>query len=561
MKNPTDRQKIHEELYLSRKILEEIRQSSNWSELRLRKILLKYPGENGNLLSKDRLIAGYRHLVKTGAIQHDDTLLSRIVMKKIRTLSGIASVTVLTKPYPCPGKCLYCPNEADLPKSYIASEPGAQRAITNKFDPYLQTYNRLLALYNTGHNTEKIEMIIIGGTWSHYPQSYQIWFVTECFRALNEFEPAETTVQQHKTHGKPLNHKESATWTQLEAQQKKNESAHSRCIGLSFETRPDSITTKEIIRLRKLGGTKIQIGVQSLNDKILKLNNRGHLSKQTRTAFKLLRLAGFKIHAHWMVNLHGSSPKTEIPHYTKLWSKDFRPDELKIYPTAIIKSAELHNLYTSGKFTPYSTETLKNILKEMLLETPRYCRINRIIRDIPSQEIVAGNKTTNLRQIVEKELIEENTPCQCIRCREIRDENLDKKKIVLEHIQYSTSTGSEIFISYKTAGKDKIVAFLRLSIPDKNITHIHFIPELRNCAIIREIHVYGQVATLGSRNSTKAQHRGYGTKLISIAKEIASNEGFEKLAVISAVGTRNYYSNRGFKKNNLYMTIQTQESN
>lgn len=546
----TDKQGDLKDLCISQKILEKIRQSSHWSEQHLRKILLKHPGTNGNLLSKDRLVAGYRHMVQTGAIQPDNRLLSRITMKKTRTMSGIAAVTVLTKPYPCPGKCLYCPNEPNLPKSYIASEPGAQRAIANKFDPYLQTYNRLMALYNTGHNIEKIEMIVIGGTWSHYPQDYQVWFVTECFKALNEFDPS-------RTQPKRQNKNESATWTQLEDKQRKNESARSRCIGLSFETRPDNITQEEIIRLRRLGGTKVQIGVQSLDNNILRLNKRGHLVEQTQKAFKLLRMAGFKIHAHWMVNLHGSSPETEVHEYTKLWDKDFRPDELKIYPTAIIKSAELHDLYVAGKFTPYPKEVLQSILKEMLIKTPRYCRINRIIRDIPSQEIVAGNKTTNLRQIVEKELIEEKNPCQCIRCREIRSQNIDKQKIVLEKIEYQTSTGEEVFISYKTSGQDKIIAFLRLSLPDKDVSHKHFIPELRDCAIIREIHVYGKVAKLGGKNPNKPQHRGFGTRLISIAKNIASDKKFRNLAVISAIGTKNYYRNRGFKQNNLYMTAKT----
>lgn len=513
-------------------------------ETDIRKYLRKHPKNGNSLFSKDELIAGYRKLFGSGEIEASPELLARLRMKPTRTLSGVATVTVLTKPYPCPGNCIFCPDIKNMPKSYLPSEPGAQRAVTNKFDPYLQTYNRIKALYLTGHTIDKIELIIIGGTWNAYPEDYQLWFVNECFRAMNEFDP-------DKEPEVDLKRLQCTTWGKLYEQHKINETTKCRCVGLSFETRPDCINEKEVIRMRKLGATKVQIGVQSLDDEILKINNRQHTVKDTKRAFRLLRLAGFKIHIHWMVNLHGSTPEKDIQDYKRLWEKDFRPDEVKIYPTSIIKDTKLHELYVAGQYNPYTVDELKHVLKEIMKKTPRYCRLTRVVRDIPSPEIVSGSKVTNLRQVVEKELIKEGNACECIRCREIKGEKIDIEDLALDRTKYETSVGKEIFFSYRTKGEDKLVGFLRLFIPDKNEGIDHFIDELDNSAIIREIHVYGEVVGVG-KETGKSQHIGIGEKLIDLSKAEVKRSRYKKLSVISAVGTREYYRKRGFVKSDLY---------
>ncbi len=300
-------------------IFQKIENTKTWRVNSLQTILKKYPKGGKGLYRHDDLVKAYRELVKKNEIKSSKKIEERIRMKPTRTQSGVATVTVLMRPFMCPGMCIFCPNEPNMPKSYIASEPGAQRALTYKFDPYLQTYNRIKALQDIGHNTEKIELIILGGTCSVYPEEYIIWFVKRCFDAMNSF--------NGKTY-EADNGIEGITWEQLEQAQHINESTVCRNVGLVLETRPDYITKEEVIRFRRLGATKIQIGLQSLDDDILNLNLRGHTTKESKRAFELLRLAGFKIHAHWMPNLYGSNVKKDIKDFKKLWSKEYSPDEL-----------------------------------------------------------------------------------------------------------------------------------------------------------------------------------------------------------------------------------------
>jgi elongator complex protein 3 len=431
-----------------------------------------------------------------------------------------------------------------MPKSYIPSEPGAQRALTHQFDPYNQTKYRIQALKNVGHNTDKIELIILGGTCSVYPKNYQIWFVKRCFDAMNSFDKNFKALDINE---------EDITWKDLERVQKFNETTECRNVGLVLETRPDYITKAEIIRMRKLGATKVQIGVQSLNNKILKLNKRGHTIKETKEAFKVLRLAGFKIHAHIMPNLYGSNVKKDIEDYKKLWTKNYYPDELKIYPTSILPNTELEELYQEGKYYPYSKQELLEYFVNTLPTTPRFVRLTRIIRDIPSDEIVAGNKKTNFRQIAEKRIKELGLKVEDIRSREIKDEKITWNDIEEEIIKYKTSVSTEYFISYITKKDGKICGFLRLSLPKKKLSKKHFIDELKNCAIIREVHVYGTLVNIGKESKGEAQHLGLGKKLIKEAEKISKEEGFKRISVISAIGTRKYYEKRGFERNELYM--------
>ncbi len=525
------------------KIFTEIKGTKKWRSNSLHTILKSNLKEKGVFFSKDELVAGYKYFMDNGLLVKSDLLERRIRRKPVRTLSGVAVVTVLTKPYECPGKCIYCPSEDNLPKSYVSKEPGAQRALENKFDPYLQVYNRLLALKNIGHSTDKVELIILGGTWDFYPEDYKVWFVTECFRALNRAcpRPAKGWFAAGERGQAP-------SWESLFRLQKHNETAKCRCVGLCVETRPDYITEEEIIKYRKLGVTKVQIGVQSLDDEILKLNDRGHDVERTKKAFKLLRQTGFKIHAHWMANLHGSTVKKDIKDYKRLWGRDFRPDELKIYPTSIMRGTKLFNLYKSGKYKPYVGDELKELLEDLMKLTPRYCRLTRVIRDIPGEYIVEGNKVTNLRQYVEDELIKQGTPCKCIRCREIKAKKVKWSNLKVEKIEYETSVGKEMFLSYVTKD-DKLAGFLRLSLPKEKC----FIDELGINALIREVHVYGEVADVGKKEKGKAQHIGIGSKLVKLAEEISKEDCYNGISVISAVGTRKYYERLGYEMGELYM--------
>ncbi|NCO12572.1 MAG: histone acetyltransferase [Candidatus Pacebacteria bacterium CG_4_10_14_3_um_filter_34_15] len=570
---------------------------------KLAKLIKMHAKEDGNVFSKEELTSGYRNLAgKHGLKPQQRYILDNIKMKPTRTQSGVAPITVLTKPFPCPGKCIFCPSDVRMPKSYLSDEPGAQRAERNWFDPYMQTYNRLQALENIGHSVSKAELIILGGTWSYYPEKYQIWFIKECFRALNDFGKRDDRdkIEEHysllknlatnvpsdnkesfkeyeiegdsitKTYNQTVSqlyvapekirgfdHYQTATWEELIEQQKINETAAVRSVGLVIETRPDNISEQEVIRIRKLGCTKAQIGFQSLNDDVLTKNHRGHLIDATKRAVRLLRLGGFKIHAHWMANLYGSSVEKDKQDFKKLFSDiNFRPDELKIYPCSLIGSAELMQYYKKGSWKPFEYEELLDVLSFCLLNTPQYCRLTRVIRDIPSQDIIEGNKLSNFRQIAEQKLEKAGQKSIDIRAREIRNSIFDPNKLVLDEIKYKTSTSKEIFLQYilkaENNGTNKIVAFLRLSLP----TEKTFIKELENSAIIREIHVYGTVVDIGKEGDEKAQHLGLGKKLIERAMSLAQENKYKNLAVISAVGTREYYRNRGFNDGELYQSME-----
>ncbi len=568
-------------------IMTEVEYAQDWNENSLHKILKTHPKDGKDLFARDHLVSAYEMFTTQGIIVSKQETKNRIKMKPMRTQSGVTTVTVLTKPFPCPGKCIFCPNDVRMPKSYLSDEPGAQRAEMNNFDPYLQTFNRLNAIKSIGHEVEKIELIVLGGTWSFYPEGYQIWFVKRCFEAMNDFGSLDQRLQvkdqnlfrnaeefpKYNENGKRISYNEIissvslkdnkkfftqgelSTWDELFTEHKKNETAKSRCVGLVIETRPDYIDEKEVIKIRKLGATKVQIGIQSLNDEVMNLNKRGHGRKETEKAILLLRQAGFKIHAHWMPNLYGSNVENDIADYKRLWEVSIRPDELKIYPMSIIKNTEVFDLYQKGEFTPYSYEELLKVLTTAIPQTPRYCRLTRIIRDIPSTDIVAGNKLTNFRQIAEDQLKKAKTECQDIRSREIRTQSVEMKDLEIEVINYESSAGTEYFISFKTIFEDKIAGFLRLHLPvGKN-----FIEELNGKAIIREVHVYGQVVGIGQKQDGKSQHLGLGTKLMQKAKEISREKGFDQIAVISAIGTREYYKKKGFKPGDLYMSAFTKE--
>jgi elongator complex protein 3 len=500
-------------------------------------------GKGGGFVAKQFLVAAYREMVELGEMEPDRSLLEKIRMKPMRTLSGVTTVTVLTKPYPCPGKCIFCPTDFRMPKSYLPDEPGAMRALQHEFDPYVQVQERIQALHAIGHPTDKIELLILGGTWSSYRKDYQEWFVLRCFQAMNETEaddpePVEPGPQRSYA-------------AELKAEQLVNETAAHRNVGLVIETRPDHVDPAELAWLRQLGVTKVQMGAQSFDDRILALNRRGHTVQETREATDLLRAAGFKIVLHWMPNLLGATPESDRMDFGELW-RGFCPDEIKIYPNQLLKNAELYEYWQRGEYTPYTTEALIDLIANIKPSIPRYCRVNRVIRDIPSTNVVEGNRRTSLRMDVQVEMRRRGTACLCVRCREIRKQKVRVGELRLEELRYPAGSAEEHFISFVTPG-DRLAGFVRLSLPPRSDTIVtETLEDLRGAAIIRELHVYGESLPVGLDRDGAAQHSGLGTRLLEHAEEVALSRGYPALAVISAVGTRKYYEERGFLRGRLY---------
>jgi elongator complex protein 3 len=544
-------------------------------------MLTRHPRAGRGLFSRSELIAGYRAFAADEKFALDEArFIARVQMRPVRTQSGVTPVTVLTKPYPCPGQCVFCPNDVRMPKSYLSAEPGCQRAEANGFDPYLQTYQRLLAFHAIGHPTDKAELIVLGGTFSYYPEPYRLWFVKRCFDAFNDFgagrdgraaaEAQRLSVSEQRTvlDGRRLGAGynrvvrrflrqqtgsdllrdfEHATPAELASAQRENETARTRNVGMVLETRPDHIDEAEVERLRRLGCTKVQIGYQSLSDEILQRNKRGHDVEATRRAMRLLRRAGFKILAHVMPNLLGATPDSDAEDIARVFDDpDFRPDELKVYPCSVIESAELMRYYEDGSYRPYDYDQLLQVLCEVLRRAPRYCRLARVIRDISSSDIVAGNRLSNFREIAERALRAAGEQPVEIRSREIREVSAAASG-TLRTTLYATSTGEERFLEFVTED-DRILGFCRLSLPSAP----SFIPEIAGSALLRELHVYGASLSIGEQAGVRAQHRGYGRRLIERACEDAAHAGYASLAVISAVGTRDYYRKRGFEDGELY---------
>ena len=512
-----------EELVLARRTLQEIEEGEEVFQA-----IRKYPLPDGEgFLSKHALITAYRQEVEEGVRPADRQLLAKIRIKPTRTLSGVTTVTVLTKPYPCPGSCVFCPDHEDMPVSYLPDEPGAMRAHQHEYHPYSQVQARLEALYEIGHPTDKVELLILGGSWSAYREDYQEWFLKRCFDALNE--------------------EESGT---LEEAQAKNETAQRKNVGLVVETRPDLVDREEMARLRKLGVTKVQLGVQSLDDRILDLNQRGHGVEESVQAVGLLRAAGFKIVAHWMPNLVGATPDSDRRDFSRLWSI-LAPDELKIYPTQLLEDTELYRIWDQGGFQPYTTEKLMALIADLKTVIPPYCRVNRIVRDIPSGNVVEGNKRTSLRQDIQRSMQEKGWVCRCIRCREIRGQDVRVDELVLEDYVYDVTGCQEHFLSYLTPG-GSLAGFLRLTLPTPQAPETG-LEDLQGAALIREVHVYGQSLRVGQEMAGAAQHSGLGTALLEKAEQISGQAGYNTIAVIAAVGTRGYYLDRGYRRGSHYL--------
>ena len=566
------------------KLLDEIRSTRPENYQQLKKLLVKYPKDKQYLFSKSDLIKAFRYLKKNKMINENETIPSILIQNPVRSMSGVNVVSVLTRPNLCPGQCIFCPNDILMPKSYIRSEPSCRRALNCRFDPYRQVTTRMRALISTGHPADKIELLVLGGTWNSYPENYRVWFVQELFRALNEFSQHHNYEEQASFNipleiddveaFKKLNYNEilkseiyqknrhnfmiddgEGNYPQLINQQIINETSNHRCVGLVVETRPDLINFEQLRNFRKLGVTKVQIGVQTLIPSIRKVNKINVSLEDVKFSFKILRLTGFKIHAHVMFNLYSATPEDDYYSYEEIFkSSHYKPDELKIYPAVVTENTELNNLYQKKLHQIYEPEQLLELLAKCFEITPPYCRLPRVIRDIPSTEILGGNKISNLREAVEKKLIQENRNFSDIRAREIKNLNTESPEYSV--IAYNTDISKEYFMQY-TNPENKIIALLRLTLPFKDTdiysSMLDYFPELEDSATIREIHVYGRTLKINQRIENSPQHSGLGKALIDKAVNLAGKYKFKKLAVIASVGTREYYRKIGFYDGEYYL--------
>ena len=545
----------------------------------------------------------YQELLKEWKIQEDRQIHFLLMKRKIRSLSGIVPIQVLTKPWPCPGKCIFCPNESIMPKSYISTEPGAMRALLNNFDPLKQTFNRLLSLQSTWHNTDKIEMIVLGGSFDAYDMEYKTNFIKQLYDACNIFPEIKSKIDTE------VNNPKSARFTidlekldiqlssSIEEAQKINETAENRIIWLTIETRPDLVNEKNIQFWRKLGVTRIEIWIQSTFDDVLEANKRWHTMEQAKQALHLIRKYWIKISAHMMPWLYKSTIEKDIESFKILFEDPYlKPDELKFYPTSVIPNTELYQLYKKWEYTPITTEEIKKVIKEVKQNyIPPYTRIKRLIRDIPESEIVSWSTITNLRQLAENELKKElkidkklqekyfhrlfenqewleikvfdvkdfdnlkeiklekhsneNLICLCTRCREIRNQKDENENIILVMRKYLSSVGEEYFISFENTD-GYLIWFTRLLLPTNDFSNFEWLGE--KTAIVRELHVYGLQEKIWKKWE-KSQHKGFGTKLMKTAEKLSKKNWFEKVSVISGVWVRLFYKKIWYKLEGTYM--------
>ncbi|MGO9388064.1 MAG: tRNA uridine(34) 5-carboxymethylaminomethyl modification radical SAM/GNAT enzyme Elp3 [Methanobacterium sp.] len=487
------------------------------------------------------------------ATREERFLIAPIIKKKpTRTLSGVAIVAVMCKPHECPhGRCTYCPESEKAPPSYTGEEPAALRARMYHFNPYLQVYNRLQQLESIGHPLDKVELIIMGGTFPSNFICYQEWFVTKCIQAMNDFgikSQSNVSLSNIKSHTDNFHY--------LEDVQKLNESSPVRCVGMTFETRPDYSKTQDVDRILQMGGTRVELGVQTIYNFIYKRIERGHRVEDVIESTRILRDSGIKVAMHLMPGLFADQAR-DLRIFKRLFSDEsFKPDMLKIYPCLVIEGSKLYELWQKGKYKPYTTEEAVDLIVKIKKFLPKWVRTMRIQRDIPSPLIVAGVKKSNLGELVYQRLHEEDINCQCIRCREVGHQVLSGLTPELDHIkllkeEYLAGQGQEIFLSYEDVKSDIMIGFIRLRIPSDN-AHRSEVDD--KTALIRELHVYGSMVPLGGKRDGSWQHRGYGDGLLSHAEKIAF-EVYDKnkILITSGIGARNYYKKFGYEKEGPYM--------
>ncbi len=453
--------------------------------------------------------------------------------KFTRTISGVTPVAVMTLPMKCPGECIYCPTYPPTPQSYTPESPAVLRGRECDYDGRKQVRIRLKTLSEMGHPTDKVELIVMGGTFLASPRDYQYQFIKDCFDALNG--------------------EESAT---LEEAKRLNETVRHRCTGLCIETRPDWCQQEEVDRMLEFGTTRVELGVQMLDDEIYRVVRRGHKVEDVVEATTLLKEHGLKVHYHWMPGLPGSTPEVDLELSKRLFSDTrFRPDGLKLYPTMVVEGTELEKWYRDKRYRPYADDTMINLMAEIKSIVPKYVRISRVLRDIPAKFIVAGLKDS-LRGVVKQRMKEEGTECKCIRCREYGHRALSNWEIGeprMTRMDYEASGGKEIFLSFEDEN-ETLFGLLRLRIQSKPSTRLG--QEANgNLALIRELHIYGPEVPLKEQKSTAAQHKGLGKALLKEAERIAKEE-FQapQMVVLSGVGAKEYYrSEFGYSSQGEYM--------
>ena len=486
-------------------------------------------------------------------------LKKRLIKKVQKSQSGIISISVLTSGVPeytnkdgirvkgtfsCLHNCSFCPNEkpsidnnwTQQPKSYLYTEPAVLRANQNDFDPIKQMNSRISSLIRMGHQVDKIELIVLGGTWSEYPKEYQEEFITSLYYSANTyFDEIKRPIQS------------------LEEEIEINESSIIHIIGLTLEMRSDSICMREIERLRRFNCTRVQLGIQHTNNDILRLNNRGETIEITKRAIKLLKDNCYKIDGHLMLNLYGSSPELDREMLNNfLEDEDIQIDQMKIYPCAVVPFTKIKELYEEGIYKPYEDIYLFELIKEFKMKINPQIRINRIIRDISGHYILGGysQQYTNLRQILKEDMKKNNWNCRCIRCREVKDNIYNPEEVELIVYKYKSSGGDEYYISYETS--KYLIGFIRLRLTNLS-SKLKQLSILNECGLIRELHVYSTLSNVGERNEYSTQHKGYGRRLIEKAEEIAKENGFNKMAIISGTGVRNYYRKFNYKLEETFM--------
>lgn len=503
-------------------------------------------------------------------------LKSRLLTKPTRTGSGVAVIAVMTKPHECPhakdgGPCTMCPGGpksvfGDIPQSYTGNEPATMRAMRNNYDPYLQVFNRLEQYVVLGQSPEKVELIIMGGTFPALDASYKEEFITQCFKAMNDFSDMfyhdVLDIEKFKAffelpgdvrddrRSKKVRDKIRSEKTDsiLEDEHIKNEVSHIRCVGMTIETRPDYGRLLHGNELLRYGCTRIELGVQTTSDESLSLIRRGHTVKDSIDSARELRDLGFKLNFHLMPGLLGSTSKSDKEMLLKIVDDpDFRPDMIKIYPLMVMPGTKLYEDWKKGDFTPITTEQAANLIADFKSAVPVWVRIMRVQRDIPTKVIEAGVDRTNLRQYVMKHMEEKGTQCRCIRCREPRGKDADPSEAELVIRKYDAGRGIEYFISFEDIKKDILFGFIRLRFPSK--------PQRKEIGIktslVRELHVYGKAASLSEEG--EVQHQGFGSRLLKMAETISKQSGMDNILIISGVGVRRYYLKFGYEKKGPYM--------
>ncbi len=453
--------------------------------------------------------------------------------KSTRTISGVTPIAVMTQPMKCPGQCIYCPTYPATPQSYTPGSPAVLRAKQCDYNAKKQVKLRLRILSEMGHPTDKIELIVMGGTFLAYPKDYQYQFIKDCFDALND--------------------KESAT---LEEAKRLNEMASHRCTGLCIETRPDWCQQEQVDKMLEFGTTRVELGVQTLDDEIYQLVRRGHKVEDVVKATKLLKEHGFKVHYHWMPGLPGSTPEKDLELSRQLFSDTrFRPDGLKLYPTMVVEGTELEKWYQDGRYQPYANDMMTNLVTDIKSIVPRYVRISRVLRDIPPKFIVGGLKDS-LRYVVKERMKQRGIECRCIRCREYGHRAQGGWEIgepQMVRMDYEASGGKEIFLSFEDE-RETLFGLLRMRIQAKPVARLG--QETNgNLALIRELHIYGPEVPLKQQEPMAAQHKGLGKALLTEAEEIAREEfQVPQMVVLSGTGAKEYYrSEFGYSSQADYM--------